>query len=140
LTYVLDTNVISEWTKPRPDHGVVAWLEAADEISLYLSVVAFAEIRLGIELPPKGRKRDQLTRWLEADLAHRFEGRVIEIDQPIAAAGVRSWRVVRARGSAPPVLGAFLMATAVVHGMTLVTRNLRDVQRFGGAVLDPWQT
>jgi toxin FitB len=75
LICLLDTNVISEWTKPRPDPGVVAWLKAADESSLYLSVVAFAEIRLGIELLPKGRKRDQLTRWLETDLVHRFEGR-----------------------------------------------------------------
>jgi predicted nucleic acid-binding protein len=140
LTYLLDTNVISEWTKPRPDHGVVAWLEATDESSLYLSVVAFAEIRLGIELLPKGRKRDQLTRWLEADLARRFEGRVIEIDQPIAAAWGEIVARGRARGAAPPILDAFLMATAVVHGMTLVTRNLRDVQHFGVDVLDPWQT
>lgn len=118
---------------------MVAWLDVADESSLYLSVVAFAEIRLGIELLPKGRKRDQLTRWLDADLTQRFEGRVIEIDQPIAAA----WGEIVARGrtlgAAPPILDAFLVATAIVHGMTLVTRNLRDVQRFGVAVLDPWQ-
>ena len=63
---------------------MVTWLEVADESSLYLSVVALAEIRLGIELLPKGRKRDRLTHWLEADLTHRFEGRVIEIDQSIA--------------------------------------------------------
>lgn len=139
MTYLLDTNVISEWTKPRPDRGVVAWLEVADESSLYLSVVALAEIRLGIELLPKGRKRDQLTHWLEADLAHRFEGRVIEIDQPIAGAWGQIVARGRAQGAAPPILDAFLVATAIVHGMTLVTRNVRDVQRFGAAVFDPWQ-
>jgi hypothetical protein len=139
LTYLLDTNVISEWTKPRPDRGVVGWLEGADESSLYLSVVALAEIRLGIELLPKGRKRDRLTRWLEVDLALRFEGRVIEIDQAIAAAWGQIVARGRALGAAPPILDAFLVATAIVHGMTLVTRNLRDVQRFGAAVLDPWQ-
>jgi hypothetical protein len=140
LTYLLDTNVISEWTKPRPDRGVVEWLEEAEESSLYLSVVAFAEIRLGIELLPKGRKRLQLTHWLEADLAQRFEGRVIEIDQPIAAAWGKIVARGRAQGAAPPpILDAFLVATAMVHGMTLVTRNLRDVQRLGVAVVDPWQ-
>jgi predicted nucleic acid-binding protein len=137
--YLLDTNVISEWTKPRPDRGVVAWLELADESSLYLSVVAFAEIRLGIELLPEGRKRDQLTRWLENELAQRFEGRVIQIDQPIATAWSRIVARGRTQGAAPPILDAFLVATAMVHGMTLVTRNVRDVQRFGVAVLDPWQ-
>jgi toxin FitB len=139
LTYLLDTNVISEWTKPRPDRGVVGWLEGADESSLYLSVVALAEIRLGIELLPKGRKRDRLTRWLEVDLALRFEGRVIKIDQAIAVSWGQIVARSRALGAAPPILDAFLVATAIVHGMTLVTRNLRDVQRFGAAVLDPWQ-
>jgi hypothetical protein len=118
---------------------VVEWLEEAEESSLYLSVVAFAEIRLGIELLPKGRKRLQLTHWLEADLAQRFEGRVIEIDQPIAAAWGKIVARGRAQGAAPPILDAFLVATAMVHGMTLVTRNLRDVQRLGVAVVDPWQ-
>ena len=139
MTYLLDTNVISEWTKPRPDRGVVAWLDVADESSLYLSVVAFAEIRLGIELLQKGRKRDQLTRWLDNDLAQRFEGRVIDIDQAIAAAWGEIVARGRAQGAAPPILDAFLVATAIVHGMTLVTRNLRDVQRLGVAVLDPWE-
>jgi predicted nucleic acid-binding protein len=139
LTYLLDTNVISEWTKPRSDPGVVAWLEVADESSLYLSVVTFAEIRLGIELLPNSRRRDQLTRWFEADLVPRFEGRVIEIDRPIAAAWAHIVARGRALGAGPPILDAFLVATALVHGMILVTRNLRDVQRFGIGVLDPWQ-
>ena len=89
---------------------------------------------------PKGRKRDQLTHWLEADLTLRFEGRVIEIDQPIASAWGQTVARGRAQGAAPPILDAFLVATAIVHGMTLVTRNLRDVHRFGVAVLDPWQS
>jgi predicted nucleic acid-binding protein len=118
---------------------VVAWLDAADEDSLHLSVVAFAEIRLGIELLPDGRKRRRLTQWLDADLADRFAGRIIEIDQPIAAA----WGGIVARGRAlgivPPILDAFLVATPVIHGMTLVTGKARDVESLGVAVLDPWQ-
>lgn len=139
MRYLLDTNVISEWTKPKPDRGVTAWLDAADEDSLYLSVVAFAEIRLGIELLPDGPKRQRLTQWLDADLADRFAGRVIEIDQPIAAAWGRIVARGRTLGTVPPILDAFLVATAVVHDMTLVTRNVRDIGSLGVAVLDPWQ-
>jgi toxin FitB len=139
LRYLLDTNVISEWTRPRPDPGVVAWLEEADEGSLCVSVVAFAEIRLGIELLPQGRKRDRLMQWLEVDLADRFADRVIGIDRAVAAAWAQIVARGRALGATPPILDAFLAATAIVHGMTLVTRNVRDVQRLGIAVVDPWQ-
>ena len=81
MRYLLDTNVISEWTRPRPNPAVVAWLDAVDEDTLYLSVLAFAEIRLGIELLPEGRKRSRISAWLDGDLALRFEGRVIGIER-----------------------------------------------------------
>jgi predicted nucleic acid-binding protein len=77
VRYLLDTNVISEWARPRPDPAVVAWLETADEDALYLSVLAFAEIRLGIELLPHGQKRRRISAWLDDDLAARFEARII---------------------------------------------------------------
>jgi toxin FitB len=139
VRYLLDTNVISEWTRPRPDPAVVAWLDAADEDMLYLSVVAFAEIRLGIELLPEGRKRSRISAWLARDLAVRFEGRIIGIEQNIAAA----WAVIvvrgRVRGATPPILDAFMAATALVHRMTLVTRNERDLAGLDVPVLNPWR-
>ena len=139
MRYLLDTNVISEWTRPRPDPAVVAWLDAADEDMLYLSVVAFAEIRLGIELLPEGRKRSRISAWLARDLAVRFEGRIIGIEQNIAAA----WAVIVARGrlrrATPPLLDAFMAATALVHRMTLVTRNERDLAGLDVPVLNPWR-
>jgi toxin FitB len=140
VRYLLDTNVISEWTRPRPDAGVVAWLDAADEDTLHLSVLAFAEIRLGIELLPDGPKRRRISTWLDDDLAARFEGRIIDIDRAIGEA----WAAIVARGRArdapPPVLDAFLAATALVHGMTLVTRNERDLAGLDVPILNPWQT
>ena len=139
MRYLLDTNVISEWTRPRPDPAVVAWLDAADEDMLYLSVVAFAEIRLGIELLPEGRKRSRISAWLARDLAARFEGRIIGIEQNIAAA----WAVIvvrgRVRGATPPILDAFMAATALVHRMTLVTRDERDLAGLDVPVLNPWR-
>jgi hypothetical protein len=140
VRYLLETNVISEWIKPRPDPGVVAWLDAADEHALHLSVLAFAEIRLGIELLPQGQKRTRIRAWLDDDLAARFEGRIIDIDHAIADAWAQIVARGRARGAAPPVLDAFLAATALVHRMTLVTRNERDLADLDVPVLNPWQT
>lgn len=140
MRYLLDTNVISEWIKPRPDAGVVAWLGAADEDDLYLSVLAFAEIRLGIELLPQGPKRVRIAAWLDDDLAVRFERQIVGIDRTIAEAWARIVARGRARGAPPPVLDAFLAATALVHDMTLVTRNERDLAALDVPILNPWQT
>jgi predicted nucleic acid-binding protein len=139
VRYLLDTNVISEWTKRRPEPGVVAWLAAADEDTLYLSVLAFAEIRLGIELLPAGRKRARISAWLERDLAARFEGRIIGIERDIAEAWAAIVARGRARGAAPPILDAFVAATARVHQMTLVTRNERDLAGLDVPLVNPWR-
>ena len=139
MRFLLDTNVISEWTKPNPDAAVVAWLEAADEDTLYLSVLAFAEIRLGIELLPEGRKRARISAWLAGDLAARFEGRIIGIEREIAEAWAEIVAGGRARGATPPVLDAFLAATALVYHMTLVTRNERDLAALDVPILNPWR-
>ena len=86
-----------------------------------------------------GPKRERLTLWLDQDLGERFAGRILAIDRDIA----EGWAVLvargRARGASPPILDAFLAAIALVHGMTLVTRNLRDVAPLGIAAFSPWQ-
>lgn len=140
MKYLLDTNVISEWTRPRPAPAVVAWLAAADEQALYLSVLAFAEIRLGIELLPEGRKRARIGAWLDGDLAARFEGRIIGIERAIAEAWAEIVARGRARGATPPFLDAFLAATVLVHRMTLVTRNESDLAGLDVPILNPWRT
>jgi predicted nucleic acid-binding protein len=139
VRFLLDTNVISEWTKPKPDPAIVDWLEAADENTLYLSVLAFAEIRLGIELLPEGRKRSRISAWLEGDLAARFEGRIIGIEREIAETWAQIVARGRAGGATPPILDAFLAATALVHQMTLVTRNERDLAALDIPILNPWR-
>ena len=140
MRYLLDTNVISEWTKPRPDPAVVAWLGAADEDTLFLSVLAFAEIRLGIELLPEGRKRARISQWLDRDLAARFEGRIIGIGRDVAELWATIVARGRARGVTPPILDAFMAATALVHRMTLVTRNERDLAGLEVPIVNPWRT
>jgi predicted nucleic acid-binding protein len=136
--YLLDTNVVSELIKPSPDARVAAWIRATEETDLHLSVLTFAEIRYGIEKLPQGTRRERLRRWMDTDLADRFEGRILGVDRTIA----ELWGVIMARGFAVsvrlPVMDTLLAATAEHHGMTMVTRNIRDFARAGVATLDPW--
>jgi len=136
--YLLDTNVVSELVKPRPDTRVVAWIRASDEADLYLSVLTFAEIRFGIEKLPRGARRERLRGWMETELADRFEDRILGIERGIA----ELWGVIMARAAAMslrlPVMDTLLAATAEYHGMTMVTRNVRDFARDDVATLDPW--
>jgi toxin FitB len=138
VNFLLDTNVVSEWAKPRPDPGVVEWLANADEDRLFLSVATLAELRYGIERMPTGRKSTQLREWLEMELTGRFEGRVVAIDEAVAA----TWGILLAKADAAgrPMgsMDGFLAATAVVHQMMLVTRNEMDFSAAGIKTINPW--
>ena len=139
MSFLLDTNVISEWARPQWDEGVVAWFAEEDEDRIYMSVASFAEIRFGIERLPAGKRREQLAAWLADDLPNRFEGRILEIDHRVAEA----WGVMMARGQRlganVTAMDAFFAATADVHGLILVTRNVRDFAQLGIRLLNPWQ-
>ena len=139
MSFLLDTNIISEWVKPQPNPGVVAWLNEADEDRVFLSVGSLAEIRRGIELMVPGRRRDLLTAWLTNDLPVRFEGRILDIDSRVAEA----WGIIMAQGKRAGLnvntLDAFLAATAEVHGLTLITHNVRHFEHLGIPWLDPWR-
>src|SRR6516225_396417 len=80
MSFLLDTNVVSEWVKPRPNPGVVTWLAEADEDSVFVSVITLAELRYGIERMPAGNRRKRLDDWLCNELPLRFEDRVLPID------------------------------------------------------------
>jgi predicted nucleic acid-binding protein len=138
VNYLLDTNVVSEWAKPRPNPNVVAWLADANEDEIYISVCTLAELRFGIARMPKGRRRDRLDVWLRGDLPARFEGRIIPIDIPIADA----WGALQARarkiGRSIDVMDGFLAATAEAYGMTVVTRDTRDFEAVSTSLLNPW--
>lgn len=138
MTFLLDTNVVSEWTKPRPDQGVVDWLAAVDEDRVFLSVITLAETRRGIERLAAGSRRQRLDTWLREVLAPRFEDRVLPVDATVAD---RWGTIVAARETAGrPIasMDALIAATAAVHALTLVTRNTRDFEGSVDAMLDPW--
>ena len=95
MSFLLDTNVVSEWVKPRPDAGVAAWLAEADEDRVFISVITLAELRYGIERMATGNRRRRLDEWLRNELPLRFEGRILAIDGATADAWARSWRAGR---------------------------------------------
>lgn len=138
MSFLLDTNVVSEWTKPKPNAGVVEWLAEVDEDEVLLSVVTFAELRHGIERLAAGARRRQLDEWLRSELPLRFEGRIVGVDGAIADEWGRLVARHEARGRPINAMDALIAATAQVHGLTLVTRNTADFQASLKALLNPW--
>jgi predicted nucleic acid-binding protein len=140
VNFLLDTNVVSEWTKPRPDAGIVAWLAEADEDRIFISLVTMAELRHGIERLPAGARRDRLDTWLSEQVPLRFEDRLLPVD----AETVHAWGRIMARGQAAcrpaGTMDAFIAATAERHDMTLVTRNVSDFETLGIRLINPWST
>jgi predicted nucleic acid-binding protein len=138
MTFLLDTTVVSEWVKSRPNRGVATWLAQVDEDRVFISVVTLAELRYGIERMPAGSRRKRLDQWLRDELPPRFEGRVLSID-PIVADG---WGKVVARSEAAgrPIsaMDALIAATAETHDMTLVTRNTSDFEASLRLIINPW--
>lgn len=138
--YLLDTNVLSEGIKSRPDAKVKAWVEATDEQLFHISVLTLGEIRKGIESLPPSSRRAALESWLMHDLVVRLAGRILEVDQEVTDRWGRLAGKARAENRPLPVVDGLLAATALHHNLTLVTRNTRDVLPTGVPVFNPWET
>ena len=138
MSFLLDTNVVSEWTKPRPNPGVIEWLARVDEDTVFLSVVTFAELRHGIERLPAGARRRRLDEWLRSELPLRFEGRIALVDGAVADEWGRLVARHEAGGRSIQAMDALIAATAQVHNLTLVTRNESDFRASVKSVLNPW--
>jgi predicted nucleic acid-binding protein len=138
--FLLDTNVVSELIKPRPEPKVTRWVEAVDESLLFLSVLTLGEIRKGIAALPRTSRRAELDQWLDAELRPRFAERILPIDEAVADRWGRVAGELAARGKPPvPVIDGLLAATAAQYDLTLVTRKSRDVARTGVSVFNPWE-
>ena len=138
MNFLLDTNLVSEWSKARPDPGVIGWLADADEDRVFVSVVTLAELRHGVERLAIGRRRNRLNEWIENELLFRFDQRILPIDAVTADA----WgRIVAHRESLGRPIGtmdAFIAATAQVHKLTLATRNQNDFESSVDSIVNPW--
>ena len=136
--FLIDTNVISEILRPLPDPQVVAWSQNSSKERLFLSVVSFGEIRKGLTIMPVGGRRNQLERAIDGLIPSWVAGRILPMSQTIA----ERWGVLEGQrqlmGRPLHVPDAQIAATALVHGLTLVTRNVKDFEGVGVTVLNPW--
>ncbi len=137
MSYLLDTCVVSELSRPRPDPGVVSWMSEAEVASLHLSAITIGEIRRGALRLPAGKRRTSLADWSER-LRRSFSGRVHPVDESVAL----RWAEIAARAEQSGRPGSFadglIAATALDCGLTLVTRNVTDFESFGVSLLNPW--
>jgi len=139
--FLLDTNVISELMKRRPNRGVATWVDATAEELLHLSVITIGEVRKGIDLlPDDDPKRAALQGWLDRDLRVRFGERLLTFDHGVAERWGQIEALAKKRRLTLPTIDAQLAATALHHGLTLVTRNTADVAATGVPVFNPWGT
>ena len=138
MNFLLDTNVVSEWIKPRPNAGVVSWLHETDEDRTFLSVITLTELRYGVERMPVGNPRVRLDDWIVNELTLRFEGRILPINPIVADVCGRIVVRSEAAGRRMEVADAFIAATANVHRLTVVTRNVSELEVAITNILNPW--
>lgn len=137
VSYLVYTNVLSELRRHEPATVVVQWMEARPATALFLSVLTAGELRKGIEALPAGLRKQQLLDWLEVELQAFFANRLLLVDMKVA----EQWGNLLAQTGRPlPAIDSLLAATALTHGLTLVTRNMRDFQFSGLTVIGPWET
>ena len=138
--WLLDTNVLSELRRPRPERKVVAFIAAQPLDSLYISSVTVAEIRFGVELAADATRRGELNDWLTHVVRPMFEQRILTVTEDI----MFRWRLLidygRKSGHTFSQPDLIIAATALEHGLTLVSRNTRDYQKARVTVLNPWTT
>ena len=132
---LLDTNVLSELVRPRPDANVVAFLRAQD--SPYLSSITFFELTYGAERNPSPVRRPKLIAWI-GGLRDQFAGRVVAIDEEVAEHAGRLRAAAEAQGRPTNTIDALIAACAATKGVPVATRNIRDFEPLGISLINPW--
>ena len=139
MKYLLDTCVISEMIKPKPDENVISWLEEQDENSLYLSVLTFGEIEKGIEKASNQIRKQKIRLWVEDDLKKRFEGRIIPISFTIAAEWGKMQGKSKLLGKPLPTMDGLIAVSGLVSQCIVVTRNISDMEQSSAELFNPWE-
>lgn len=134
MTFLVDANVLSEPTKPVPEPAVVGWLRS-NEAELVVDPIVVGEVRYGILLLPRGRRRARLERWFSSGVA-RLHCLSWDADTGLRWAGLLA--DLRASGRAMPIKDSMIAATALAHGLAVATRNRTDFEKAGVRVVDPF--
>lgn len=135
MSYLIDTNVLSELRRKTPSANVVAWISQRPPVTLHISVLTLGEIRKGIDGLADEARRMKLLDWLETDLPAFFTGRILPVDAQVAD---RWGRMVAAAGRPLPAIDGLLAATALAHDLILVTRNVKDFADLSLQIINPW--
>jgi toxin FitB len=137
--FLLDTNVVSETVRLRPEPRVTDWIARQPNDALFLSVLTLGELRRGFITAPDPQRRARLERWLETDVLRWFEGRILPVTREIAD----HWGVIdgtcQLRGTKANTADGLIAATALEHGLTVVTRNVKDFALFSVSLFNPWE-
>lgn len=136
--FVLDTNVVSEFIKPRPDPGVMSWLVSAPRQTLLLPSVVVAELYFGVERLPEGKKRDALMAFADTFVAAGGPEGVLPFTETEARAYARIGAEMQRAGRRMATADAQIAATAFVRDLPIVTRNVRDFDQCGVTIINPW--
>lgn len=138
MNYLIDTNVVSELVKQKPNLSVVDWVSAVPDDSLHLSVLTLGEIRKGIAKIDGVTKKEKLRMWLEHDLVNWFDQRILDIDAGVAD---RWGRLLAQSKKTIPAIDSLIAATALHFDLCLVTRNIMDFDFIPGLeIINPWQS
>ena len=138
MRYLLDTNVISELIKKEPNPFVLQWIDEVDETALFLSVITFGELQKGISKLSDKIRAERLQKWVDQDLVHRFEGRILPIDLDVIFIWGKVQGTSEKNGIKLPVMDSLIAAMAITHNLTVVTRNVYDMELCQASVFNPW--
>ena len=138
MKYLIDTCILSELIKKKPDPNVESWFYSQNEDSLYISVISFGELRKGIsKLTDNSNKKVKLLEWVEG-LEKRFLGRIIDINLDVAENWGHILGELEKKGKTLPIIDSLIACTAITHSMIAVTRNTKDMTRSGVELINPF--
>jgi len=138
MNYLLDTCLMSELAKSKPDEKVVDWVLSENETSFYVSVLTFGELHKGVEKLPESKKKEELRIWIEDELRNRFQNRIIGIDMRVSILWGKIQCFAEKKGKLMPAIDSLIAATGIAYDLTVVTRNVADMEQSGVKLLNPW--
>ena len=137
MSYLIDTNVICEVVRQKPNDHVLKWFNDISDDLIYVSVLTIGEIRKGIEKLDQSKRKKNLVNWLESELPTWFQNRMLPVDKQVAD----RWGFLQAQMKKPlPAIDSLIAATALQHDFSLVTRNTRDFDYPLVRVINPWNS
>jgi predicted nucleic acid-binding protein len=138
MKYLLDTCILSELIKKNPANNLIKWLSTQDENRLFISVLTIGEIHKGIEKLPGSKKKNKLHHWVNHDLKERFYNRILDFDLQTATTWGKIQAYSEIQGKSMPVIDGLIAATGIRYDLTVVTRNIKDMEISGVPLLNPW--